>query len=281
MSRGGVPFTPEEAALEQRASDRVRQNAPALAEEYGRRFGNEIGTDNAREIVSTEYAASKEARVRWSRATQKAAAALSDYLVDEALRNPDPEKPRVVLMTAGGTGAGKTTALRASPAFKYAQFIYDSNLSSKKSSVARIEAAKAAGNQVEILFVHRDPVEALTGGVLPRAMDEGRIVDLEAHARMYRDAAENFGYLVRTYSGDPEVRFWAFDNTRGPARGRLAPVEETVQIRYSTNVLRPKLRAALEKEYSDGRISKPVYRATLGSSSPEAPGGISRSEERR
>src|ERR1035441_7539859 len=95
MSRGGVPFTPEEAALEQRASDRVRQNAPALAEEYGRRFGNEIGTDNAREIVSPEYAASKEARVRWSRATQKAAAALSDYLFDEALRNPDRKSTRL------------------------------------------------------------------------------------------------------------------------------------------------------------------------------------------
>ena len=198
MSRGGVPFTPEEAALEQRASDRVRGNAPVLAEEYSRKFGNEIGTDNAREIVAPEYAASKEARTRWSRATRKAAAALSDYLFDEALRHPDLEKPRVVLMTAGGTGAGKTTALRASPAFKHAQFIYDSNLSSKKSSVARIEAAKAAGNQVEILFVHRDPVEALTGGVLPRAMDEGRIVDLEAHARgLLRPARERDERLAR------------------------------------------------------------------------------------
>jgi heavy metal sensor kinase len=271
-----APFTPQEAALEQRASDLVRQNAAALAEEYTRRFGNEIGTDNAREIVSPEYAASNEARTQWSRATQKPAAALSDCLFEQALQHPDPEKPRVVVMTAGGTGAGKTTALRANPDLSDAQAIYDSNLSSKKSSVARIEAAKAAGNQVEILFVHRDPVEALTGGVLPRAMDEGRIVDLEAHARMYRDAAENFGYLVRRYSRDPEVRFRAFDNTRGPARGRLVPVEETARIRYSTSELRPKLRAALEKEYSDGRISKPVYRATLGPSPAEAPGGVSR-----
>ena len=271
-----APFTPEEAALEQRASDLVRQNAPALAEEYARRFGNEIGTDNAREIVAPEYAVSSEARTKWSRATQKPAAALSDYLFDEALKHPDPGKPRLVLMTAGGTGAGKTTALRANPELSDAQFIYDSNLSSKKSSVARVEAAKAAGNRVKVLFVHRDPVEALTGGVLPRAMNEGRIVDLEAHARMYRDSAENFGYLVRKYSGDPEVRFTAFDNTRGCARGRTMPLEETARIRYSTSELRPRLRAALENEYSNGRISEPVYRATLGSSSQEAPGGVSR-----
>src|ERR1035438_1599876 len=110
-----APFTPEEAAVEQRASDLVRRNAPALAEEYGWRFGNEIGTDNAREVVSPEYAASKEARSMWSRATQKPAAALSDYLFDEALKHPDPEKARVVVMTAGGTGAGKPSALRGNP----------------------------------------------------------------------------------------------------------------------------------------------------------------------
>jgi len=275
MSRG-APVTSEEASVEQRASDRVRQNAPALAEEYVRRFGNEISTDNAREVVSPEYAASKEARTLWSKATQKPAGALSDYLFDEALKHPDPEKARVVVMTAGGTGAGKTSALRGNPDLCNAQFIYDSNLSSKKSSVAKIEAAKAAGNQVEIMFVHRDPVEALTGGVLPRAMEEGRVVDLEAHARMYRDSAENFGYLMRKYSGDSDVRFTAFDNTRGFDRGRMMPLEETARIRYSTNELRPKLVAALEKEYSNGRISEPVYRATLGSSSPGAHGGVSR-----
>jgi heavy metal sensor kinase len=277
MSRGrDRGFTPEEAAMEQRAIDRVRQNAPALAEEYGRRFGSEISTDNAREIVSLEYAVSKDARTKWSRATQKPAGALSDYLFGEALKHPDPERARVVVMTAGGTGAGKTSALRGNPDLSNAQFIYDSNLSSKKSSVAKIEAAKAAGNQVEIMFVHRDPVEALTGGVLPRAMEEGRVVDLEAHARMYRDAAENFGYLMRKYSGDSDVRFTAFDNTRGFDRGRMMPLEEAARIRYSTNELRPKLVAALEKEYSNGRISEPVYRATLGSSSPGAHGGVSR-----
>jgi hypothetical protein len=47
---------------------------------------------------------------------------------------------------------------------------------------------------------------------------------------MYRDSAENFGYLVRKYSDDPEVRFRAFDNTRGTAQGRRVsehfPIEE-------------------------------------------------------
>ena len=267
-----------EEEVERRARDAFNNNLPALVEAYRNKFGTEIGTDNAREIVSAEYAESVEARTRWSRATQKPAGALSDYLFEDALRNPDPSKPPVVVFTAGGTGAGKATALAADPELRDAQFICDSNLGSKKSSVQKIEAARAAGNEVHIIFVHRDPVEALTGGVLPRAMTEGRVVDLEAHARMYRDSTENFGWLIRKYSAEPNVCFQAFDNSNGPGGGRIMPVEKAAGIRYSTNELRPKLRAALEKEYAARRISDTVYRATLGPSSPEASGIVSRTD---
>jgi hypothetical protein len=265
-----------EEEVERRAWEAIRNNLPALVEAYKRKFGTEIGTDNAREIVSAEYAASTEARTRWSRATQKPAGALSDHLFEDALRNPDPSRPPVVIFTAGGTGAGKTTSLAFDPEISDVQFVYDSNLGGKKSSVRKIDAARAAGNQVQIIFTHRDPVEALTGGVLPRAMNEGRAVDLEAHARMYRDSAENFGYLIRKYSADPNVIFWAFDNTSGPGATRRMPLESAAKIRYSTNELRPRLLAALEQEYAAQRISGAVYRATLGSSRREASGGIPR-----
>lgn len=265
-----------EYEVARRAAESVRTSRDALAVAYRKKFGNEISTDNAREIVSPQYASSREERTRLSGATQKPAGDLADHLFEEALRNPDPEKRPVVTMTAGGTGAGKTTALASNPELPDGQFVYDSNLGSKKSSVQKIEAAKAAGNQVRIVFVHRNPVEALTGGVLPRAMDEGRVVGLDAHARMYRDAAENFGYLIRRYANDPDVRFSAIDNSRLAEGSRPMPLENTAKIRYSTKDLRPQLRAALDKEYAAGRISESVYRATLGTSAPEATGGIPR-----
>jgi hypothetical protein len=267
-------LTPEESLVEQRACANLEQNRAALAEAYWRKFGSEISTDNAREIVSPEYAASKEGRTRWSRATQKPAGALAEHLFEQALQHPDPARPRVVLMTAGGTGAGKTTVLSGNPEFSDAQFVFDSNLGSKQSSVRKIESAKAAGNQVVVVFVHRDPIEALTGGVLPRAMAEGRVVGLEAHARMYRDSAENLGYLMRRFSSDPNVRFKVIDNSQGAEGARRMPLERASRIRYSTSVLRPQLRAALENEYVQGRISEPIYRATLGASSPKTPGGV-------
>jgi hypothetical protein len=268
-----IELTDEE--VERRAWEAVHSDLPALAEAYRKKFGTEIGTDNAREIVSKEYAESLESRTRWSRATQKPAGALSDHLFEEALRNPTPENARLVVFTAGGTGAGKTTALRYAE-LRDIQFVYDSNLGSKRSGVQKIEAAKAAGNRVRVLFVNRDPVEALTGGVLPRAMEEGRVVDLEAHARMYRDAAENFGYLMRRYAGDPEITFVAIDNSQGPTGMRFMPLEKAGAIRYSTSKLRPLLGAALEREYACGNISESVYRATLSPSSTEEAGGVPR-----
>ncbi len=263
-----------EAEVERRAWEAFHKDLPALAEAYRKKFGTEIGTDNAREIVSAEYAESIEARTRWSRATQKPAGALSDYLFEEALRNPDPDRRRIAIFTAGGTGAGKTTAIARLPGLSTVQFVFDSNLGSKKSSVQKIEAAKAAGFQIEVHFVHRDPIEALAHGVLPRAMSEGRAVDLDAHARMYRDAAENFSFLLRKYSADAAVRFQATDNSRIADGPRPLPLEKAKEIRYSTTVLIPRLRAALEEEYGAGRISEAVYRATLGPPAGEARSGL-------
>lgn len=286
VGSGGMPAMPikvepandlkaEEREIERRATDNLQQNLPGLVEEYRKKYGSEISTDNARDIVSPEYAESAEGATRWSRATQRPAGALADYLYEDSLRNPDASKPRVVVFTSGGTGAGKTTALRQnSDLARDARFLFDSNLVSKKSSLQKIDAARAAGNEVRIVHVIRDPVDALAGGVLPRAMDEGRVVDLDAHARMYRDSAENLRYLARRYAGDPGVKIRAIDN-RGQT-ARVVPLDVAYGIRYSTSDLLPKLRSALETEYVQGRISEQVYRATLGASSPETSGGVPR-----
>jgi hypothetical protein len=58
----------DESEVERRAIGAVRTDSPHLREEYRRKFGNEIGADNAWEIVFPEYAAPNEERTRLSRA---------------------------------------------------------------------------------------------------------------------------------------------------------------------------------------------------------------------
>jgi hypothetical protein len=50
-----------------------------------------------------------------------------------------------------------------------AAIVYDTNLSTLRSAVEKIEQALDAGKRVYIAYVHRDPVEALVRGALPRA----------------------------------------------------------------------------------------------------------------
>jgi hypothetical protein len=45
-------------------------------------------------------------------------------------------------------------------------------------------------------------------------MDEGRVVDLDAHARMYRDSTENIRYLARRYVNDPGVHIGIVESSR-------------------------------------------------------------------
>jgi hypothetical protein len=267
-------LSPEESEVERRALDRVRTQLPELAAAYRAMFGNEISTDNAREIVSPEYAESNERRTAFSRASQKPAGALADHLFEEALRNPDPEKRPVVIFTAGGTGAGKTTFLHSLANADEAQFTYDSNLNSYKSSRRRIDDALDVGNDVNVFYVRRDPVRAFTHGVLPRAVEEGRVVPVEAHAAMHRDAAETLRKLVRDYAHDPRVQFSAYDNNNGIQTAKLIPIEEAAKTRYSSSELVPKLNAALDNAYASGQISDAVYRGTAGHAPAGAVEGV-------
>src|SRR3546814_2422265 len=59
------------------------------------------------------------------------------------------------------------------------------------SAVDKVEQALAAGRDVRIAYVYRDPVEALTGGAIPRAerqavkFGSGRTVPLVEHAKTH------------------------------------------------------------------------------------------------
>lgn len=65
-------LTPDERAVERRATDNLTRNLFRLVGEYRNKYGTEISTDNARDIVSSDYAESSEAATKWSRATPAA-----------------------------------------------------------------------------------------------------------------------------------------------------------------------------------------------------------------
>jgi Zeta toxin len=223
----------------------------ALPETNG---GQIISTDVAREL-SSDYMAN---RTRSAEVHEPASAFVKKLYAD---RLKDPSVKTVDFM-AGGTGAGKTSSLRSAPSD--ADVVYDTNMNTPASARAKIQGALDAGKQASVMYVYRDPVDALVNGALPRAMRQekelgtGRTVPLEEHFRTHVGAAQTVQQLAQDYKDNPNVTFRAVDNSHGP--GGAVPVElSQVPSIGDKDALWRNLNDALDKEHAEGRISDSVY----------------------
>ena len=235
--------------------------------------GRVMSVDTAREL-SPDYLAD---RTRSAEVHEPASAFIKDLYAKKLQEAPAAGQDPVVLFSAGGTGAGKTTGLDAlGPMARRAQIIYDTNMNSVASAAAKIDQALQAGKRVHVAYTFRDPVDALRNGALPRAMRQasqfgtGRTVPLSEHAATHAGSRKTIPAIMEMYKGDDRVSFSVIDNSRGKGNARaVASLEELPARDY--NSLREDLRAALEEEYAAGRISEAVYRGFRG---PEEVPGI-------
>jgi hypothetical protein len=220
--------------------------------------GQVLNTDIAREL-SPEYRAD---RTR-SAEVHEAASAFVKRMYADKLSKPVPEgKHPTVLFTGGGAGAGKSTGLRLLAESSDAEIVYDTNMSALDSSVQKIEQALSAGRNVAIMYVYRDPVDALTGGALSRAERSGRTVPLHVHGETHVGARKVVEQLMAKYADDPRVAVHLVDNSRGSGNAALTTLDKLPQI--DENILGEKLREAVQTEYQAGRVSEAVARGTLG-----------------
>jgi len=276
-----------EQAVESKLANKIAKDPTASMYEYSRlkddngqnltANGRILNTDTAREL-SPDYSKDMESKATLSPAVHEPSSWLTKWMYEQKLAQPPKanEDP-MVLFTAGGAGAGKSTALKDVPAMsdleKSAQIIYDTNMNNYGSSKKKIDQALDAGKQVGIAYVYRDPVDALVNGSLPRAMRMGRTVPLEQHLETHAGSADTIRQLASEYAGNPNVSFRVIDNSRGRGNAALGSLETIDPSRYTNGMDR--LRSALEKEYADGKISESVYRGTLGSNASASSAGTS------
>lgn len=227
--------------------------------------GKLLNTDLAREL-SPDYVKDRKK----SQAVHEPASWVVKKLYEKKLAEaPEPGDLPEVLFTAGGTGSGKTSGLRAAaaenPDVERAQIIYDTNMNGAKSSIQKIEQALAAGKTVRILYTYRDPVEALVGGALKRSKSQakkygtGRTVPLTAHAETHAGASATMREIAERYKNDARVKIAAYDNGIGGMR--QVPVESLPQLDYDSVL--GDIHDALNTEFEAGRIPEDIYRATL------------------
>jgi hypothetical protein len=161
-----------------------------------------------------EKCKTSQSRLEFALAVQRSAAYVADVVYQRILSRPVVGD---ALFTAGGTGAGKTTAIRTnsqtSGLISEAAIVYDSNFNSLRSARAKMTLALEAGLRAIVIFVHRHPVEAYLQGVLPRALVEGPTVSIEGHLRMHRDALKTFLRCQRVFADNPQAAFLVLNNT--------------------------------------------------------------------
>ena len=294
-----APLTPEQAARQPPPGERIAARAvpdepaagaelrqrlttdfggavaeySALSGEFDSRDGTILNTDLAREL-SPVYRAD---RTR-SAEVHEAASDFVKELYAEKLAAPTPEgADRLVRFTAGGTGAGKTSALRALGNQQLQpEIVFDTNMSTFDSALGKVQQAIRAGRDVEIVYTFRDPVEALVEGAVTRArrmaseQGTGRTVPIEEHAKTHIGAARVVRQLQQRFKGNPRVRIIAIDNSRGRGNQAVVPLESLPQV--EENGLRERLRAEIERLHSEGRLTDAQRDGFFGRSAIDAGG---------
>lgn len=261
----------EEREVEARFAKYLEEHTDEAIARYQEKFGKVINTDNAREL-SQDYAPggigaadpkTKAARSTWSNAVHEPSSALVKEIYQRELKKPAaPGQLDRVVFTAGGTAAGKTTALSNVPAIanlaEPAQIIYDTTLSSLNSSLERIAQALEAGKTVTIVYLHRDPVEAFVNGVLPRVERMGRTIPVEVFLETHIGAPKVLLQIAEKYKDDPRVAIAVIDNSRGRGKAVVADLElvNNISTQHSPEELRAKLLRVLEMRMKKKNVEK-------------------------
>jgi hypothetical protein len=275
-------LTPEQRSVETAIAEKIARDPAAAEAEYAKledaQGGKLLSADTAREL-SDHYLKKRSL----SEAVHEPVSWLIKRMYARMLGEaPGPGQDPLVLFTGGGTGAGKTSAVRNAlqEISKRAQIIYDTNLGDLSSAIRKVNQALDAGKRVHIVYVYREPVDALVEGALARAMRQekkhgsGRTVPMEAHAETHASSNATIRKLAEHYANDPRVEIGAIDNSHGKDNARPILLSDLATVDY--NSIRERGYKALEQEYAAGRISEPVYRGFAGSksdaSAAEAPG---------
>lgn len=224
--------------------------------------GKILNTDTVREL-SAEY---RNDRSSLSPAVHEPASHFTKMMY--ANRLAEAPVSNTVMFTSGGAGAGKSSGIKGVPAAQAMQdradVVYDTNMNKFSSAKEKIDQALATGRDVQIAYVARDPVEALTHGALPRAMGSGggRTVPLSEHIKTHVGAATTIKQIAEHYADNPNVQIHYIDNTKGKGGATLS--DKTLPDKLNFENLSERLHSALKAEHEAGRISTRVYEGTKG-----------------
>jgi len=258
---GSPKISGDDKTVELKAFEKLSTDGKEkLIDDYIKANDNVVSTDRAKSLFP-EY----EADRTLSDAVQSPARIVSEAVYDQLLVKNKGKGNNVVRIYGGGTGSGKSIAIREGE--KDSAVIFEANFNTPQSAINRIEKALKQGYKVDLQYVYRDPKEAFANGVLNRK----RAVTIDSHVNTHVGIPDTAIELVKKYAKNPNVEISVLDNSLGKGNAQL--VENVVDFfenkRYNTGYgekLKRQLAEELEIARKSGRISENTFTRSKGSS---------------
>ncbi len=245
-------------AMETRFADELAAHFDKYVEKYNAlpesRGGRVLNTDIAREL-SSDYAKNRN----MSGAVHEPASWFIQRLYAQRLLEAPAGK---VLFTAGGTGAGKSAALRGQDLTQW-PIVYDTNMARAESGAKKVNQALAAGRDVDMYYVYSDPLEAFRRAItrsqdMAKRLGSGRTVPVSAHVNSHLGSREAIPQLMVAYANDPRVNFRVTLTKRGVG-ARDVGIADLPSL--SDTQVREVIDRELEEQRQQGKISEAEFQA--------------------
>lgn len=250
----------EDAKIQDASIAKYKSNPEKLRDEYIKANGKVANTDEARKLFKdVGYKGSNSASV------QEASSAVAKDVWEHLLNTT---KEKLSLIFAGGSGTGKTSAVKNffQREIADAGAILDGNLSTMKSADARIAESIKAGKYPNIVYVYRDPVDAWINGVIKRmkgnAEEGGRVVPLSEFIKNHKGSYDVVKTLLNDSANGIKYDVKMVDNSLGKGRQALLERSKFDTIKYSDK-LESELLNQTKKLYEKGTITKEQYQALI------------------
>lgn len=237
---------------EKEAFTRLQANPLGARDAYIEKFGNEINPDLALQLFDS-YKGTNSAS--FARVT----GAIKDMVYKKELQTEQGKKNNTVVVNAGGSGSGKTSAINKDANLKNTNSIVLDTTFSNNSAPKDIEKALTNNFRVHVNYVLREPTEAWNNGVIPRMLKEGRVITEGYFLKSHVKALDNFLKTYEKYKDNKSVGFTMYANT--PEGRHLINIDKLTNTKYDKVALADYIKAATDKAYETGRITKEQHTA--------------------
>lgn len=243
----------EESEVETKFAKELDDNYATIKEQYEQKHGNVLDADNIREL-SQDYVSDPS---KYSNAVHSPASSFMFKMYQDRLaEKPSEGQQNKVVFIGGGAGAGKSTTKFDNT--NDAQIVYNTSMAPEQASRNQVNRALNAGKDVDINYVYRDPVVSFENGVIPRAIETGRVLPISEIVRSHIGSRETVQKLSTEYADEPRVNIRVFDNTSEKGK-QIESSFEQLPAAISQDELTNKLSEIANELHQSGKISDSVF----------------------